>query len=345
MKNTLLIFSLIAGTSAIAQITVNESDVVVAGDMVIQNNDTLPSVSAPTIGANQTWDYSGLVAHEEDTMNFVAPGWLANSAAFPTSNIAVESDGAEIYLEKDAAGLRTLGIVADFFGGAPIVIKSEPYETIIQFPANFNDNYTENISQRLMIDGATLGLPFDSIVNTTHSTRTVTIDSWGSMTTPFGTFEVLGQDEMNISIDSSFTYVFGIETLADSGADTTYRRSYWSNDPSAKFPVMDLELDETGDVIAATWLKESPTADLSDFEIAETMAFPNPTTDFVFVNAPAGLVREVKVYDMNGAVVATKSVIESQAAIDVRHLTPGTYILNAFDTEGNNVLSQEIVRQ
>lgn len=345
MKKSLLAISLISSVSAFSQITVTEANVVGVAEQVIQNSDTLPTVSSPTTGANQTWDYSVLTDHDEDTMNFVAPDWLLNFAEFPTANLALPTDQGEIYLRKDATGLHTLGLVGDFLGtGSDITIAINPYESIVEFPLNFNDTYTNDYWQRISVDGATIGFPVDSVVVTSESVKDVTVDSWGSMTTPFGTFDVLGTYETVITIDSTFTYLNGMESLIDSEIDTSYRRSYWSNDPSARFPVMEFEQEGNGDVVTATWLKQEPTADINTLTTVEASAFPNPATDLISINAAAGAIRTVVIYDVNGAVVATKDIVGSHAQIDVKHLAEGTYVVTAFGQNGAVVLTQQVVK-
>lgn len=344
MKKTLLLVALVSSASAFSQITITEANLVGAGDQVIQNSDTLPSVSNPIAGANQSWDYSSLIAHTEDTTSFVAPGWLPNSAEFPSATLAVGGEG-EFYLEKDATGLRSLGVVADFFGtGTPLVLAIDPYETIIQFPANYNDAYSENFSQRISLDGATVGLPVDSVVVISNSTKDVSIDSWGSMTTPFGTFEVIGTSETLITIDSTYSYILGTETFVNSESDTSYNRSYWSNDPNAKFPVMEFVLDDSGNVNSATWLKETPSLGLIHLEEVNPIVLPNPASDIISINATAGEVREVVMYDLNGSQVASKTIVASHAHMDISHLSKGVYVLKAFNDNGDLVLAEQVVK-
>lgn len=341
MKKTLLSIALISSASAFAQITVTQANVVGAGDQVIQNFDTIPSVAGPSIGANQTWDYSTLVAHEEDTMSFVAPGWLPNASEFPSSNIAVEQDGSEIYLEVDAAGLRVLGIVGDF-GGTMATLEFDPYETIIEFPANFNDTYTNNYTSVMELDMG--GIPFDSVRVVSHVDQDFNVDSWGSMTTPYGTFDVLGVYETTITVDSTFALALGSWTMIDSGSDTSYTRAYWSNDPSAKFPVVEMQVDGNNDVLSASWLKEAPTADLTLNEIVDPVVFPNPVKYMLHVKATAGEVRDLVVYDVNGAVVAKKHIVSSAANINIETLPEGVYVLKALNSNGEIILTQEVIK-
>lgn len=345
MKKSLLIFSMACTASSFAQITVNQGNLVVAGDVVIQNNDTLPSVSGPTTGTNQTWDYSALVAHTEDTMNFVAPGWLANSADFPTATLgATFSQGVDIYLEKDASGLRNIGFAANFFGGSTAV-HIDPSETIIQFPATYNDMYADTSRQRMSFDGASVGLPVDSVVNISLRYKNVHIDAWGSLTTPYGTFDVIASNETTISYDSTFTYLFGSESLVDSGVDTSYHYTFWSDDPSAKFPVMELELDDQGNVLSATWLKEAPSAGLDLIEVEVPVVFPNPTTDGIYLNAADGALTEVVVYDMNGSAVISMKTSGDDVYVDLRSIAKGTYLVKGFGSNGQVLLTEEVVKQ
>lgn len=345
MKRTLLFAAMIMSGISFAQITVNQGNIAGAGDVVVQDHDTIPSVAAPSGGANQVWDYStGLNVSYEDTMNFVAPGWLNNASYFPSATLgATQTGGFEIYIINDATSLRSIGAAGDLFGTGDKQIYINPADVMAQWPMNYNDSYTTNSVQSLTILGSDVGAPADSIKNKTYTTKDVVVDAWGSMTTPYGTFNVLRVNETKYSVDSTWAYAFGMEQLVDSGADTTYNYTFWSDDPSARFPVMEMSHDNAGTVFNVSWLKEAPSAGLNTAAAIETNLYPNPASDVVILESENENISKMNVYNVTGTLIKSVTVNEVQTKVDVSSYNNGVYLYELVNGNNEVILTDRFV--
>ena len=90
MKKTIhLIFALIIfSLSVSAQITLTQSDLPVAGTAYIVGADSAYNAAITPGGANQSWDYSGLVNSVQDTIGFIAASTSPYASNFPLANLA-----------------------------------------------------------------------------------------------------------------------------------------------------------------------------------------------------------------------------------------------------------------
>lgn len=348
MKKTLLLASaLFSLGTAQSQITITEANIVSALDVITQSNDTLPSVAIPSGGENQTWDYStGLVAHEETSMSFTNPDWLANASYFPSANLgAVDQDGFEVFFIKDATEFGIVGFAGDFLGmgTGDVQLQSDPAEILLQFPANYNDSYTTSSSSSFMLLGADLGVPVDSIVVKTYTTKTVLIDAWGSISTPYGTFDALRVNEMSVETDSTWTYFFGVETLFDNNESTNYSYIFYSDDAATKFPVLEMSHDNAGTVYNVSWLKGAPAVSIDELASTNTSIFPNPAINSFNVDIKDKEITEIEIYQMDGSLVLNQEINAQTTLVDVSQVKAGVYIYKLIDVNQNVITTDKLV--
>ena len=81
------------------------------------------------------------------------------------------------------------------------------------------------------------------------------------------------------------------------------------------------------------------TDELIEIEIS---IFPNPTCEFVNINAPDQAV--LSIYDMEGRLISTHNLINSTNMIDVSSFSRGTYNL-VFLTKDNQQKSAKLIVQ
>ena len=345
-KNVLFISALILSGMANSQVTITEANVAGPTDLVTQSNDTLPTVASPTGGADQIWDYStGLVAHEENSMTFSSPGWLNNAASFPTSNLAaVDQTGFEIYFINDASSMRMVGVAGDFFGsGTDNIVLTNPAEEILRFPANYNDAHTTSSIQRFSFLGSDVGAPVDSIVSKTYRTTDVLIDAWGSMTTPYGTFEVLRVSETAVITDSAWAYTFGFESLVQNGENTEYTYAFWSDDPTTRFPVMEMRHDNAGNVLNVEWLQSEPSVELNALTLENVIVYPNPTSDQLTIEFNNDDVSSLEVLSINGTLMFSSLITSKKETIDVSKLEKGTYFYKLLNDKHDIISTNKFI--
>lgn len=343
MKRPLLLFSsclLLAGASfnARAQITVTDIHVVLAGNEVIQAQDTLPGsgIQPGSAGTAQTWDFSGLNNHTEDTLHFKMPGWTPYDSYHPTSNLAAQqgSDDFYIFLLNNSSGLYMEGFSGDLMGtGSAVHAPMNPHEIIAEFPLNYMDSFGGYSEQDITVDGSAMGA--DSLRIKFTKNKTSNVDAWGSVTTPMGTFDALRINEYSTETDSAWAFAFGMWTLVNDGADTTQSYAWWTNDASAGFPLVEMSYDvAAGVATSASYLKATPAISVVENEFISLKVFPNPATEginFSFENAANKM---VEVYALSGELLSSNVVGGNNLWIDLADYTSGLYLYKIKEPNG-----------
>ena len=370
MKKTLLSFMMVVSVglfSAHAQITINSNHIVSAGSVVENAQDTTPSVSIGPSGANQTWNFSTLGQDFIDTLSFKNPVPLPGSSSFPNANIGLEDTGEDstwIFLEKNSLGLFVHG--QSFYQNSNLMTVAFA-GTIITFPSTMGTNYGGTWSGILGAfplgqdpDGPGPHGQVDSLRLTRFSTTNSNIDGWGNVTTPFGTFASLRQNIIEDHIDTTWQLVNGnwevisqttINYLAlfnqnvDSiSYDTVRTARWWTDDPSAQFPVVELEYDANGNAFRANWQKSSPSVGVNENESSknEFSLFPNPANNLITVNSPINN-GFIELFDVTGKLVTNLKINSNKTTISVRDFDNGLYFYNVYNEFGENIHSNKFV--
>ncbi len=301
----LLPFILIASLSlsSYAQITFNGINLNI-GDVVLQAVDTNFQTALLSPGSDLTWNFAGVHGQRTDTIVPIDPTTTNHASSFPNSNIAFgtpELAGYSSLTSSEFVGLGFGGYI-DALSQDLELIYDIP-DTSIIFPLNYNDSRT----------AYAWGEAFANVqgqdVRMSQSTqRTQNCDAWGVVTTPHDTYDVLRVQELEISIDSVFVLIFGQESYQSdySTFDTTYRYSFYTNDPTIKYPLLEVKYDHNADTILETkWVTFLPnnTPSISD-NSSEISIYPNPSSDYINIDTKENLV-EVKIYNTAGRVVKT----------------------------------------
>ena len=245
---TLACALLFGATASYAQITVTDADFGSVGESVILARDTMPApgTTAGASGANQTWDYTGLSLNSIDTVDFINPGSTTNGAVFPSADMAVEAPFEVVYFgitnlpletapdinyyQLDANAMILQGYSIGVFGVGDIPIKFTPPITQFEFPMNYLDSWSDTARLDTTFDDTFSGGLSDSIRAIRHSFSTVNVDSWGSLTTSNGTYDVLRQHREEITIDTVWTLlpIIGWQ-IFQTQVDTLYTYSWIAN--------------------------------------------------------------------------------------------------------------------
>lgn len=331
-KNLLFVASLLTATTLSAQITVLNSHVAPIGSIIPQAYDTLPSGLTPgSAGANQTWNYANINEHEVDTMTFTNPAWTPNGGDFPAANIAAvvsNQDGdAYVYIDRSSSGLVTIGQAVDFFGtGSPVSIPLNPNQVIINFPANYLDTYSGTSGFDVTMDGSTLNI--DSIRLKQVMDRAYTIDGWGSITTPIGTYDALRIELTETSIDSSWGMIAGVWQFFEESVETSNTYDWWTADASVGFPVLTMDVDGNGNAEAISYLKALPTPDgvAEGVDGSKISIYPNPTSNLVNFVVESDNAHSIEVYDVTGQLIETQQIQRLATTFDMSNATAGVYL-------------------
>lgn len=198
MKHILLtsISPLICATALFGQITITNNDMPDAGDTLRYSVSEAPQgFDYQTSGANHTWNFSNLIPVSQGLEAYKAPINI-NPAYYLFFGIT--SYGRKI-ADSLNLGVVQLEDIYDFhknstskfvitgrgfeFQGIPTPVNYQDEDEIYQFPLSYSDydSSTFRVEQTLTGLGSL----------TTFGSRVNDVDGWGSVTTPFGTFNVL----------------------------------------------------------------------------------------------------------------------------------------------------------
>jgi PKD repeat protein len=236
MRIRLFTFFIILGFSLNAQITIVNADLAQAGD-TMRYSVAASFNNYEKAGANQTWDFSKIAPSTQDIQRYYSPTSTPYFIQFFTASYGLPE-------QLDLLPIGGLGFASNVFGfyrsnnsalvnvgkGAtiqnlPIGIVYSKRDTIFKYPLNFG-----NIRQGNYEGSANL-LGLGGLVQT--GTRKTEVDGWGSITTPYGTFNCIRVKSEVDGIDSISINGFGIPIP---NSRTEY---YWFG-KNQKFPLMEV---------------------------------------------------------------------------------------------------------
>ena len=320
-----------------AQIVITNATFPVAGDTLKTVTDNTPPaiVSITPPGGPQTWDFSALDGTFTQEEVFADASEGTGFANFPGATVYTNNQVTETYYASDAGTFSVLGFNGQVpAGGFPIeaVIKYSPPFVERRAPLQFFDIFQE--ATDLNIPFAVADLPSeivdslgiltglaDSIRIRINISQLNTVDGFGTLSIPGGTYDVLRQ-----KITSYQTVRFDVHTflgwldvtdqviqagLPGFGTDTSYAHLFLSN--TAKEPIASVNTADGLNVTTVTYKNNgviSSSEDISNDQHAKVMMSPNPAF--------------------------------SETTFDLQHITDGQYQLTLFDMQGARLFSEKI---
>ncbi len=280
----LMIFSLVVN----AQITIINTDLPGNGDTLRYSNvgfdGTIDSIYSQT-GANMTWDFSYLEADGQDLEEYKPSLQTPYAGFFFGANrygkLEADSIGfgqfqfEDVYrFYKNTSTKFEIEGVGLKYSGFPIPSYYSDNDEIYLFPLDYNDVDSTTFDYTLSL------LAFGSLTTTGY--RINTVDGWGQITTPYGTFNALRVTTDIVSRDS---ISFG---LLNFGFDNHQREVKWLATGQG-YPVFQV----AGPVTFGTFIPNavtyrdsfrttpiSPLAPTASFEANNILPFTTDTVEF-----------------------------------------------------------------
>ncbi|MEY3343009.1 MAG: hypothetical protein RL090_693 [Bacteroidota bacterium] len=299
---TLLLLAI--ATSTYGQITISTSAIPVAGDTFRFSNAQInASIDPVPTGPNHVWDFSFLtpVSQDIDTFRSVTStgatyalyfadlGFNSNrSNQAKKGNLGVPnvpigggvtiSDVVAFYYKSNTLYQQT-GLGATINGiGVPIGFSNK--DVIYRFPMNFGDMDTSASDYSVNIPG--LGYYGHDQVRITE------VDGWGTLTTPFGTFNTLRLKSSVTGNDTLFLDTLGFGFQFQSPPRTEYK---WLG-TSKSIPLLEIVTSsgpfggtqQVTSVIYRDSLRSFTGISESAASIGDMNVFPNPVSDWVTIS-------------------------------------------------------------
>ncbi len=258
-----------------AQITLTAASFPNVGDSYVNLNDSLPSISLGSAGANQTWDLTMLNNQYSDTTNVVSVGSTPNGALFPTANLAARQGAGYVYLNKTASEVDIIGASAD--PGIGVVLNIPYISPQILAKDGITYNSTYNFTSQLMatVPGSLVGFPVDSfrLTQTTYTVKTA--DGWGTVSTPINAHPCLRLKQRDSTITVIDALFLG--SWSNFNTSTSIGVSYDYVDNTTIEPIATLTMDSTSNHVKSTAYRyEWPTGVASVNRATLFNVYPNP---------------------------------------------------------------------
>jgi hypothetical protein len=344
MKKQLLSgLAIAAFTGLSAQITITSNDIAALYTVVLQANDTLPTVTAGPAGTNQNWDYSALANHRVDSLEYTLPQFTPYGSFFPSANRAIitapGSNPFYSYFDLNSSIFQVTGAAFDVIGTGVVPINFSNPETQITFPSTYNTSFVDtSMGMFQMYYGQDPGIGFtvDSFRIHIWVKKTSNIDGWGTVTTPSMTnVNCIRQNALRVEYDTIDIYAFGNWAPAFFNQQDSNRvYTHWAN--GVGFPVCEItDAQDLGTITSGNYLLSSSVIGVNEHQNSNaSTAFPVPANDILYIRF-TGDVAGLNVYDINGRLVQRTGVNGLDGtSINVRELPNGIYFYELMDTNG-----------
>lgn len=269
MKKTLLfVFLLVAVKYNFAQITLSSSDFPSAGWINALGKDTAVGVvNFGNKGINQVYDFSQFTADKADTV-FYKTMTSTQQTKVPNGNLAATSNNVDfIFFNKNSTNYSIEGLEGDLLGLHSFIPFSTP-SIQNQFTTQYNGKFGGTASFTKTELGANFNPPLSvyQIRATNNTTYKDTIDGWGKVKTPVGTYACLRQKRVEYSttqIDVQLSQIIPTWTSYQTIKDTTIRYYYLTKE--SKGNIISFTYDSLDKPLTASWSKALPTAPIAAF--------------------------------------------------------------------------------
>jgi hypothetical protein len=351
MKRKLLfVLSLVTSATSFAQITINANDVIGFGEFIERTYDTIPAIAHGPAGVNQTWNYGALLnAHTTENFGFGAASWYAGNTEFPDANLGINdaASNSTVFVRKNVDALDIMGVYGDLFGtGSDEALVFDPFDRLITFPSTYETEFFNTYTFDLTLDGAAFGV--DSIVANNTTDKTSTFDAWGSVTTPFGTFDVIRQYVYEYSSTEIDAYLFGTSVFNDVIVEETHTYYFWTNDAGSRYAVLEYTYDPIADMVTeAIWQSSAPVLALEEegLPVSSLNVFPNPTSELLTIEVDGLGAHNFEIVDGLGRTALKGNMEGNVTAISVAALENGIYTVRLTNNTTNQVTVQRFVVQ
>lgn len=334
MKKILLFVSFVAIIFSLnAQVTITSSEMPAPGaSYVVSNAISISNYS--DAGANLTWDFSALTPLSQDTLTYETP----ISAVIPITyiatfnnpfdmdhkattakeeNLSVPVPGITVsdvyfFYKLGTSDYRQVGMGANI-SGAALPVKMDPTDRVFVLPLNYNDKDTSVSFFEATIP--TIGY------YSSQKTRYNHADAYGTLKTPYGTFQTLRVKSTCNYHDSLYSEQMGMGFPNDR-QEVEYK---WMVQ-GYKIPM--ITVTERTPAVSVVYIDSLRNIGISEESVFAGIVFPNPATGtFTVMNPdPCGFT-DVHVYSSNGQMALWEHIDmnSSSRVINIESLSPGIY--------------------
>ncbi|TCI94299.1 T9SS type A sorting domain-containing protein [Tenacibaculum sp. M341] len=330
MKQNVWIFLLFLNFYSFSQITLKQHNFVSIGDTIIEYYTRFPKVNIDIgeAGENKTWDFSNLNTSKRDTIQFVDPKKTPFAEDFPNANIALYSNNiyeAWMFMNNSNSELKTIG--SGVFVNNKKRIENRNVTTI-RYPFNYLDTSNNKKEEETILLKTKKGT--DSIKRKRVFKHNTTVDAWGDIILPTGTFLSLRlKHEVNV-IDYFYKKrKKEWHLLGKLKGSSNILYQWWTDDKETKHPVAQVVMDESHKKpIIIKFLPAIPFSEIMGKKgNNKLIVYPNPATEKIFINLKQETESYITIYSINGKIIRNIKTKSYKTEIAINELPVGIFFI------------------
>ena len=340
----------LTSTPGFGQISIGASDFPGKEDTVRYSNSSSFITNFTATGPNFTWNFPNLSAQSQTLVEHMNPDdadiftqSLFGSTVLPTYRatyvlparelpLATVSSIVDLPIEEIYRFYRKtnqemtvvgLSIAA---GGFAVGKRADTIEIAYKFPMTFGQTYSSNGYVNLDFSA------FAPFALKQYRQRDSEVDGWGTITTPYGTFECLRIHHIIQELDSILIDLGQGPEWTPIDIPLIHEYEWWTT--NQKGPVLKVKANEifgfqvVNEIQYRDNFRPNLNVGIDEQAPQQPQIFPNPAQDWIQISAvPPNT--EVLIFDSSGKIIARHA---AQETIAVRDLPTGTYFLLIQDS-------------
>ena len=338
---------LLASNYTYSQITLVSSDLAQVGDTVTRYVDTLATITPGAAGANVTWTLTNATARVTETTKVIAPSATPHAASFTNSNIAMTNDNQNyLYFNKSSADFIATGLAGNLLNnGNTIVAPLNPTLTANVFPSTYGTTFQDNYGMDVTTSGSSFGV--NSVRFKRAGVLSDTIDGWGNLVTPVGSYQALRIKHTDRTIDTTWIKLLPISPWSVYSTKNTTTISYSWMAKNAKLAIAELAYDTLGNPKRFTWSSLTLTTGISENTLNNTIQlFPNPASsyfDFKLSDESTSLNGFIQIENSIGQTVYKEAISSQTGRIFLDKIQHGVYLVRIMTEDGRRFYNRLII--
>jgi hypothetical protein len=352
-----LLFSFLFSAISFGQITLESTDYLQSGDTARLSQATDPGIDFYSTGINSVWDFSYLQA---ETQTLFDPLLVANAGfliQMRFGNFAPAEYMSDYYssfsgLPFDQFGSFLPVNIEDVFrftkisqdsisytGYSMLVdsnevpFQSDTIEVPMKFPMSFGDAYNGRAYSKVDFN------PIFNGIFIQYRQRETVVDGYGSLITPYGSFNTIRVKHTVQELDSLYADLFGFATWIPLQLPTQNIYEWWAKDELV--PVMKIETQFiNGDEVVSLVEYKDTYLGLTNSIISTEINFelyPNPSNDELFIEANTAI-QSIALYSADGKrILEEMGYSASQLRIDTSTIEGGNYLILVTTAAGQKM--------
>jgi hypothetical protein len=345
MKNkTFILFTaILLSVYSQAQVIITSADMPSPGEQAPVSMRTTPgsAIAGHTLdGADVIWDFSNITRQEQQIRSFISSTSsdiqflciaIFNNPLDPAHNATVARSGESMsppmgtiqitdvyeFYQNSSQSYNLVGRSSSL-NGAPTCVRNVPVDSIFIFPLEYGNTHTSYSA--FDIDIPTIGYYGQT------QTRYSIADGWGTIITPFGTFDALRVKSV-LNIEDTLFYESTGFGFKFPHTETHY--TWLTNDHKIPVFVVEEKGQNFGGTIAY-WIDTLDNTGITHF--SDTLpfdVFPNPASESITVNIndPELFGQKIMLFDMNGKEYLNIILTKSTTEVSLSGIPAGVYLL------------------